>query len=169
MSYIEKHNFKISSILYDFVNKEVLKDLDISAEDFWVKFEQVVKELAPKNKELIKKREDIQTKIDNWHKQNKDKDFDKIEYLNFLKSIGYIVDNGEDFKISTSNVDEEISSIAGPQLVVPVDNSRYALNAANARWGSLYDACMELMLYLEKKVLTKNVQINYFICQEVLR
>ncbi len=140
MSYIEKHNFKISSILYDFVNKEVLKDLDISAEDFWVKFEQVVKELAPKNKELIKKREDIQKKIDNWHKQNKDKDFDKIEYLNFLKSIGYIVDNGEDFKISTSNVDEEISSIAGPQLVVPVDNSRYALNAANARWGSLYDA-----------------------------
>ena len=88
----------------------------------------------------MKKREKIQKQIDNWHKKNNGKEFNKKEYINFLKSISYIVEEKEDFKITTSDTDEEISSIAGPQLVVPVDNARYALNAANARWGSLYDA-----------------------------
>ena len=104
------------------------------------KFSNVVHELSPINKNLIKKREDLQKKIDDWHKSNKDKDFNKIEYINFLKSIGYLVEEKNDFNIETTDVDNEISSVAGPQLVVPVDNARYALNAANARWGSLYNA-----------------------------
>ena len=89
---------------------------------------------------MIEKREIIQKKIDNWHKSNKENDLIKTDYTNFLKSIGYIVEEENNFKIETDGVDEEISSIAGPQLVVPVDNARYALNAANSRWGSLYDA-----------------------------
>ena len=96
--------------------------------------------MAPTNKYLIEKRETIQKKIDDWHKSNKGKEFDKTEYIKFLKSLDYLIEEKNEFKIETTNVDEEISSIAGPQLVVPVDNARYALNAANARWGSLYDA-----------------------------
>ena len=140
MSVIDKNGLKISSALFEFINKEVIPGTDIKSEDFWINFGKVVHELAPINKDLIKKRETIQNTIDEWHKKNKGKDFNKKEYTNFLKSIGYIVEEKKDFKIETSDVDQEISSIAGPQLVVPVDNARYALNAANARWGSLYDA-----------------------------
>ena len=140
MSIIEKNGLKISSNLFEFINKEVLPDTNIETDQFWNKFEKAVHELAPINKKLIEKREDVQKKIDEWHIQNKDKDFNKKEYTDFLKSILYIVEEKEKFNIETTNVDDEISSIAGPQLVVPVDNARYALNAANARWGSLYDA-----------------------------
>ncbi len=140
MKMIEKNGLKISSTLFEFINNEVTPNTNINIEEFWSKFADAVHQLSPLNKDLIKKREDIQKKIDNWHKINKEKDFNKVEYINFLKSIGYLIEEKENFNIETSNVDEEISSIAGPQLVVPVDNSRYALNAANARWGSLYDA-----------------------------
>ncbi len=140
MSVINKKSLKISSILYEFINKEVIPGTNINVDDFWNKFEKAVNELAPINKSLIEKRDKIQKQIDEWHKKNKGKDFNKKEYKNFLKSTSYITEEKEDFKIETSNVDKEISSIAGPQLVVPVDNARYALNAANARWGSLYDA-----------------------------
>ena len=140
MSITEKNGLKISSKLFDFINNEVIPGTDIKPDEFWNNFERAVHELAPKNKDLIDKREIIQKKIDAWHIKNKDKDFNKEEYTEFLKSISYIVDEGEDFNIETNNVDSEIASIAGPQLVVPVDNARYALNAANARWGSLYDA-----------------------------
>ncbi|MBD1146953.1 malate synthase G [Pelagibacterales bacterium SAG-MED28] len=140
MSFIEKKGLKISSILFDFVNKEIIPGTDIQTDKFWDGFEKTVNELAPINKRLIEKRETIQKQIDNWHKKNKGKELNKKEYTEFLKSISYIVEEKEDFNIETTNVDSEIASIAGPQLVVPVDNARYALNAANARWGSLYDA-----------------------------
>ena len=140
MSITEKNGLKISTKLLDFINNEVLPGTDVDPDKFWNNFEKNIHELAPLNKNLIKRREEIQKEIDEWHKRNKDKEFNKKEYTDFLKSISYIVEEKEDFKIETDNVDDEISSIAGPQLVVPVDNARYALNAANARWGSLYDA-----------------------------
>ncbi|MDB4339889.1 malate synthase G [Pelagibacteraceae bacterium] len=137
---INKNSLNISKTLFSFINNEVLPETGIESDDFWHKFEKIVHALAPINKNLIEKREAIQKKIDEWHKNNKNKEFNKKEYTTFLKSISYIVEEKEDFKIETSDVDQEIASIAGPQLVVPVDNARYALNAANARWGSLYDA-----------------------------
>ena len=140
MSLIKKNELKIDSKIFEFINEEVLPGTGIKSEDFWNKFEKIVHELSSINKDLIKKRDLVQKKIDEWHLENKGKDLNKTEYTNFLKSIDYIVKENEDFKIETSDVDQEISSIAGPQLVVPVDNARYALNAANARWGSLYDA-----------------------------
>ena len=120
--------------------RKILIGTDLDKENFGKNFGDVVHELAPINKALIEKRESIQKKIDTWHKEKKGKDFNKEEYIKFLKSISYIVETKGDFKINTTNVDKEIALIAGPQLVVPVDNARYALNAANARWGSLYDA-----------------------------
>ena len=140
MSITEKNGLKINTKLFNFVNNEIIPGTNIKSEEFWNNFGNVVHELAPINKKLIQKREDIQKKIDDWHKKNKGKELDKKEYLEFLKSISYIVEEKNEFKIETSNVDDEIATIAGPQLVVPVDNARYALNAANARWGSLYDA-----------------------------
>ena len=140
MNITEKNGLKISTILYNFINNEVIPGTEVKPDTFWENFEKVVHELAPLNKNLIQKREDIQKKIDEWHKKNKGKEFNKKDYTEFLKSISYIVDEKENFNIETANVDSEISSVAGPQLVVPVDNARYALNAANARWGSLYDA-----------------------------
>ena len=140
MKMINKNGLKISSTLYEFINNEAIPGTKVESGDFWKNFSKVVHELAPINKNLIQKRQIIQKEIDNWHKTNKEKEFDKNEYIKFLKSIGYLIDVKNDFNIETSNVDYEISSIAGPQLVVPVDNARYALNAANARWGSLYDA-----------------------------
>jgi malate synthase len=140
MKHITKGNLKINSVLFNFINKEVFPGININIDDFWAKFDIAVHELAPINKSLIEKREEIQKKIDNWHKSRKNSSINKKEYTSFLKSIDYIVEEKENFEIKTSNVDREISVIAGPQLVVPVDNARYALNAANARWGSLYDA-----------------------------
>jgi malate synthase len=140
MNKIKKGNLTINSTLLDFINQEVIPETDIVVEDFWNKFDSAVHLLAPINKALIEKRDNIQKKIDQWHLRNKGKDINSNEYFEFLKSINYIVDEKENFQISTQNVDEEIASIAGPQLVVPIDNARYALNAANARWGSLYDA-----------------------------
>ena len=140
MNMIEKNNLKISQTLFDFVNNEAIPGTDLKLEHFWDQFSKIIHELTPINKNLIKKRDIIQKQIDTWHISNRGKELDKKEYINFLKSIGYLVDEGKDFKIETTQVDREISSVAGPQLVVPVDNARYALNAANARWGSLYDA-----------------------------
>ena len=140
MSITEKNGLKINTKLLDFVNNEIIPGINIKSEEFWAGFGKIVHELAPINMKLIQKREDIQKKIDEWHKKNKGKDLNKKEYLDFLKSISYIVEEKDKFNIETANVDDEIATIAGPQLVVPVDNARYALNAANARWGSLYDA-----------------------------
>ena len=140
MKIITINDLKINQTLYDFINKEVLPGTDINQENFWKDFSKVVHELSPINKSLLEKREKIQKQIDEWHLSNSKEKFNKEKYTKFLKSISYLKEEGDDFKINTSNVDDEIAKIAGPQLVVPVDNARYALNAANARWGSLYDS-----------------------------
>jgi malate synthase len=138
--YENVENLKVSSELLEFVNDDLLKETNISPKKFWSGFDKTVHELSPKNKELIQVREDLQKKIDDWHIKNKGNKIEIKKYKNFLKEIGYLKDEGSDFKIETNNVDEEIAKIAGPQLVVPIMNARYALNAANARWVSLYDS-----------------------------
>ena len=139
-NYVSVNNLKISKDLLSFINNELLKGIDISPDVFWLKFDEIIHELTPKNKKLIEKRNDLQKKIDDWHIQNKGTKIQLSEYKKFLKDIGYLKDEGPDFKIETTNVDEEITKIAGPQLVVPIMNARYTLNAANARWVSLYDS-----------------------------
>tara|TARA_B100001057_G_scaffold10999_1_gene10431 strand:+ start:12561 stop:14714 length:2154 start_codon:yes stop_codon:yes gene_type:complete len=138
--YISINNLKISENLFHFVNNELLKDLHIKSESFWQGFDKAVHELAPKNKELINIRDNLQKQIDDWHIKNQGNEINIEDYKKFLKKIGYLKDEGPDFKIETKNVDDEISLIAGPQLVVPIMNARYTLNAANARWVSLYDS-----------------------------
>ena len=138
--YTKVNNLKVSNELLDFVNNELLKDTEILPKDFWKGFDKVVHELAPKNKELLKIRDEFQKKIDEWHIKNKSNELNHDEYKKFLSKIGYLKEVGPDFKIETNNIDDEIAKIAGPQLVVPIMNARYALNAANARWMSLYDS-----------------------------
>ena len=140
INYQKVNNLKISEDLLKFVNDEVLEGTGILPEKFWLGFDKAVHELTLKNRDLLKIREDLQKKIDNWHIQNKGSETKIDEYKKFLKEIGYLKDEGPDFKIETNNVDDEISKIAGPQLVVPIMNARYTLNAANARWVSLYDS-----------------------------
>jgi malate synthase len=131
---------EVSAELKDFLEKEVLDGIDITSDFFWKTLENLIYVYGPINKKLLEKRKLIQSKIDNWHLENNSSDFNFTDYKNFLYEIGYIVPESESFSINTKNVDDEICKIAGPQLVVPVMNARFALNAANARWGSLYDA-----------------------------
>ena len=131
---------QVDKELYDFINDEALPGTGVSPEAFWSGFDRLVHGLAPRNRELLAKREDLQRRIDAWYRENHDEPIDLPEYKAMLQEIGYLVPEGEDFSAATANVDPEISTVAGPQLVVPVTNPRYALNAANARWGSLYDA-----------------------------
>ena len=140
MAYISEGNLNIDAALHQFVTERLLPAAQIDAGQFWAGFDQVAHRLAPKNAALIDKREQLQQQIDSWFAARKDSPFEQSEYTAFLTEIGYLVEAPDDFVISTSNVDDEIATIAGPQLVVPVMNARYALNAANARWGSLYDA-----------------------------
>lgn len=137
-NYTESHNLSISVELKDFVAQEILPGLDITEDHFWDSLSNIFYKYKDENKAFLETRESIQTQIDEWHKKNKD--FSADDYKLFLKSIGYLKNEGPDFSISTSDVDDEVAVIAGPQLVVPVMNARFALNAANARWGSLYDA-----------------------------
>ncbi len=139
-SFIKINTLSVSKDLADFVKNELLTGLDINEKDFWDGFDKNINELAPINKKLLENRETLQSEIDLWLKKNKNEEFNHLEYKNFLKEIGYLKEEGNDFKIDTKNLDSEISSIAGPQLVVPIMNSRYTLNAANARWVSLYDS-----------------------------
>ena len=138
--YINIKNLSVSENLYKFINKEALPETNISEDHFWKGLSDVSHELAPRNKELLKIRKKLQMDIDRWHLENFEKQFNLKEYKTYLEEIGYLKKEGPDFKIKTLNIDEEISNIAGPQLVVPIMNSRYALNAANARWMSLYDS-----------------------------
>ena len=138
--YIKVENLSISKNLLNFVNSELLPGIKIKKRNFWKGFSKYVHELAPKNKELLEVREKFQKKIDDWNKHKRYAKINKKQYEKFLKKIGYIKNKGANFKIKTNSLDQEISSICGPQLVVPISNSRYALNAANARWISLYDS-----------------------------
>ena len=139
-NYQSVNNLKVSENLLNFVNNELLKNIEISPEKFWSGFDKVVHELTPINKELLEIREDLQKKINAWHIKNKGNKIEIKDYKKFLMDIGYLKKEGPDFHIETNNVDEEITKIAGPQLVVPIMNARYTLNAANARWVSLYDS-----------------------------
>ena len=139
-SFIKINTLSVSKNLADFVKNELLTGLDVNEKDFWDGFDKSINELAPINKKLLEIRETLQSEIDLWLKKNRNGEFNHQEYKNFLKEIGYLKEEGNDFKIDTKKLDSEISSIAGPQLVVPIMNSRYTLNAANARWVSLYDS-----------------------------
>ncbi len=137
--YIEIGQLKIAKPLANLVEHEILPGLNLAAEQVWSEFEKILEDLAPRNKDLLAKREKLQQLIDDYHVAQKGAEWDADAYKKFLKSIGYLVSEGADFEIGTQNVDVEMAKIAGPQLVVPVMNARFALNAANARWGSLYD------------------------------
>ena len=135
---VELHGLSVAKELYDLVCDEIMPGSGVEADRFWADLSRIVADLGPKNRALLDKRDELQAQIDGWHKAKPD--FQLEEYKGFLKGIGYLAPEGEPFKVTVANADAEITRIAGPQLVVPVDNSRYALNAANARWGSLYDA-----------------------------
>ena len=137
---ISKANLQVSQCLADFIEFEVLPDTGLNATDFWLRFSQIINNLAPENNQLLKTRDQLQDKIDQWHKNHQGDPFNFEQYKQFLKDINYLVPTVNDFKITTKNVDDELASLAGPQLVVPIMNARFALNAVNARWGSLYDA-----------------------------
>ncbi|MFJ7930888.1 malate synthase G [Peribacillus sp. NPDC096448] len=136
--YVKVGNLQVAPVLFEFINKDGLSGSQLNQEQFWVDFEKLVHDMSPKNKKLLARRDEIQTKINTWHRENKEIDFAK--YKSFLQEIGYLEPEVEDFHITTEGVDDEIAFQAGPQLVVPVDNARYAINASNARWGSLYNA-----------------------------
>ena len=140
MSYVRRGSIHVSAELHDFVNDKALAGTGITADAFWLEMARVIEKFGPRHRELLAIRDTLQAKIDKWHDAQPGQSIDPAEYRAFLEEIGYIVPEGEPFSAATANVDPEISHIAGPQLVVPSTNARYALNAANARWGSLYDA-----------------------------
>jgi malate synthase len=137
--YVKAGNLQVAVELYEFINSEVLPGTGVDQEQFWSGLGSLVQELAPRNRELLKVRDEIQEKLNSWHRENNG-DFDFEKYKSFLNEIGYLEPETEDYQVTTEAVDEEVALQAGPQLVVPVNNARYAINAANARWGSLYDA-----------------------------
>ncbi|MDG2327582.1 MAG: malate synthase G [Halioglobus sp.] len=137
---IQQGGLQVASVLHHLLENDIAPGTGIAAADFWQALESVITELAPENRALLQVREDLQAKIDQWHRANSGADYDKAAYKAFLQEIGYLLPEGDDFSITTENVDPEVATLAVPQLVVPVMNARFALNAANARWGSLYDA-----------------------------
>ena len=153
-------SLKVSQELDNFLTDELLPGLDINPDAFWESFERVLDEFGPRNKDLLAKRTEIQKTIDNWHISKKGSPHNHDEYVNFLKEIGYLMEEGDDFEITTQNVDEEIALVAGAQLVVPIMNARFSLNATNARWGSLYDALYGTDMISEEEGAEKSGPYN---------
>ncbi|PVZ70598.1 malate synthase G [Pelagibaculum spongiae] len=137
---VQVGDLKVAKVLFDFINEKAIPGTGVSVDQFWAGFHTILADLAPRNRQLLEKRESLQAQIDDWHRAQADKGHDPVAYKAFLQEIGYLLPQGEAFSASTESVDAELATLAGPQLVVPVMNARYALNAANARWGSLYDA-----------------------------
>ena len=133
-------DLKVAKILHDFIIAEVIPGTGIEASSFWQGLEPILHLFAPLNRALLQRRDALQAKIDDWYRGRRGRPFDEAAHKAFLQKIGYLVPEGPPFGVDTANVDNEIAKVAGPQLVVPISNARYALNAANARWGSLYDA-----------------------------
>jgi malate synthase len=138
--HVQVGGLQVAKVLFDFVNNEAIPGTGLTAEKFWEGADKVIHDLAPKNKALLAKRDDFQARIDAWHQERNGQAHDAVAYKAFLQEIGYLLPEAADFQATTQNVDDEIARTAGPQLVVPVMNARFALNASNARWGSLYDA-----------------------------
>ena len=137
---INTHGLQVDSDLYAFITHSAIPGTGVDADSFWAEFSAIVDDLTAENRALLDKRDSLQAQIDAWHRSHRGETHDPAAYRAFLSQIGYLVEEGPDFSVSTVGVDDEITTIAGPQLVVPVNNARYALNAANARWCSLYDA-----------------------------
>src|SRR5512138_846934 len=131
---------EVARPLYELVRDEIAPGTGISGDRAWQGFADIVREMTPRNRALLARRDELQARIDAWHLEHRGRPHDAAAYRRFLEEIGYLLPEGSDFRIATERVDDEIARIAGPQLVVPVSNARYALNAANARWGSLFDA-----------------------------
>ncbi len=157
---IQKNKLQISKVLHDLVVNDIIPGSGINEKNFWQSLESILERLLPRNKALLEIRDNIQASIDQWHLQHKQQTHDYQAYKQFLKDINYLVEDVADFEISTENVDPEIASIAGPQLVVPINNARFALNAANARWGSLFDAFYGTDIIPNEGTLAKGNQYN---------
>jgi len=169
MNYTKKGKLSIATDLFEFINNELISGTKIDPEKFWKGFDKAIHELAPKNRKLLLVREEMQKQIDEWHIKRKGKEFDSKAYESFLKEIGYLVKSGPNFSIKTKNVDSEISSIPGPQLVVPVMNARYSLNAANARWGSLYNALYGTDVISESDGAERGKKYNHIRGEKVIK
>jgi malate synthase len=156
---VNVHGFQVAKELYDFVSDEAIPGTGVDPAAYWSGFAEILTELSPRNKELLARRDELQSAIDEWHRARRD-DFQHAEYIDFLREIGYLGAEPEDFAVTTENVDAEIASTNGPQLVVPLLNARYALNAANARWGSLYDALYGTDVISEDGGATKGKAYN---------
>lgn len=158
--YVQSGGIQVAKELYDFINDQAIPGTGIEAQDFWAKFDKIANELAPKNRALLAKRDDLQAKIDAYHTERAGQSHNAVEYKAFLQEIGYLVPTGESFAATTVNVEPEIAKMAGPQLVVPIMNARFALNASNARWGSLYDALYGTKAISEEDGATKGPGYN---------
>jgi malate synthase len=158
--YVQSGGIQVAKELYDFINDSAIPGTGLDAQDFWAKFDKIANELAPKNRALLAKRDDLQAKIDAYHTERAGQPHNAAEYKTFLQEIGYLVPEGEAFAATTVNVEPEIAKMAGPQLVVPIMNARFALNASNARWGSLYDALYGTKAISEEDGATKGPGYN---------
>ena len=157
---VTKSGLQVATEIADLVEKEILPGLDLKEQVVWMLLADLVADFGPRNRLLLEKRDELQKKIDAWYLAAKGKPHDPKAYKSFLQEIGYLVPEGPAFKVTTANVDPEISDVAGPQLVVPVMNARYALNAANARWGSLYDALYGTDVLAEENGCEKGSNYN---------